>query len=59
MYQESPLLWILKLQTQVALSTKEAEYVALLQSMRDFIPIQQLLEEIPQVVFTTKPANIY
>jgi hypothetical protein len=35
-----PLLWVSKLQTQIALSTCEAKYIALSQSMRDLIPIR-------------------
>ena len=46
MYRGSPLLWVSKMQTQVALSTMEAEYVALSQYMRDSIPIHQILQEI-------------
>lgn len=34
-----------KHQTEIALSTTEAEYVALSQSMRDVIPLMNLLEE--------------
>ena len=33
-----PLLWVSKLQTEVALSTTEAEYIALLQAIRDLLP---------------------
>jgi hypothetical protein len=39
-----PLLWVSKLQTQIALSTCEAEYIALSQSMRDLIPIRETLK---------------
>ena len=41
-----PLLWQSKLQTQIALSTMEAEYIALSNSMRDLIAIRAILEEI-------------
>jgi hypothetical protein len=40
-----------KLQTQIALSTMESEYIALSQSMRDLIPIREILKEILEVVF--------
>ena len=40
---ESPVSWNSKLQTEVALSTTEAEYVALSQAMREFIPLCRLL----------------
>jgi hypothetical protein len=38
-----PLLWVSKLQTEVALLTTEVEYIALSQSMRDLIPMRVLL----------------
>ena len=43
-----PLLWVSKLQTEIALSTTEAEYVALSQSMRELIPAQAMLKEVLQ-----------
>ena len=36
---KTPLLWVSKLQTEVALSTTEAEYIALSQAMRELIPM--------------------
>ena len=51
MYKGAPLLWASKMQTQIALSTMEAEYIALSQSMRDLIPIREVLKEIMSVVF--------
>lgn len=39
------MIWVSKLQTEVALSTTEAEYIALSQSMRDLIPMRRLLQE--------------
>ena len=41
-----PLIWHSKLQTQIALSTTEAEYISLSQSLRDAIPIMNLLTEL-------------
>ena len=46
MYAGSPLLWHTKLQSEIALSTTEAEYIALSQSMRDLIPSRELLSEV-------------
>ena len=43
-------MWVSKLQTQTALSTMKAEYIALLQSMQDLIPICEVLKEIMTVV---------
>ena len=55
-YASCPILWASKLQTCISLSTTEAEYVALSQSLRDTIPIMNLLEELKDQGF--KPANI-
>jgi len=43
-----PLIWHSKLQTQVALSITEAEYIALSQSMRDAIPIINIMKELKE-----------
>ncbi len=59
MYCGSPLLWVSKMQTQVALSTMEAKYVALFQFMRDLNPIRQLLQEIMTTVFKVAPTITY
>jgi hypothetical protein len=48
-----PIMWSSKLQTQIALSTTEAEYIALLQSLRDTIPLMQLLQEFKSKGFPT------
>ena len=45
-YLGCPLLWVSKLQSEIALSTVEAEYIALSQSMRDIIPLQDLMQEL-------------
>jgi len=45
-YAGVPLFWCSKLQTQIALSTVEAEYLALSHSAREIIPTQELLQEI-------------
>jgi len=41
-----PILWVSKLQTEIALSTMEAEYIALAQSMRDLIPARLMTLEV-------------
>ncbi|KAL7554972.1 hypothetical protein ACHAWF_018568 [Thalassiosira exigua] len=43
-----PILWKSKLQTEIALSTMEAEYVALSTACRDLFPIMDLVKEIGQ-----------
>ncbi len=49
-YGGCPIHWVSKLQTEIALSTTEAEYVALSQAMRDVIPLMNLLEEFSKIV---------
>jgi hypothetical protein len=44
-YSGCPMHWTSKMQTEIALSTTEAEYIALSQSMREVLPIMWLLEE--------------
>ena len=41
-----PIIWASKLQSQIALSTTEAEYIALSMSLRDTIPVMNLLKEL-------------
>ena len=49
MYAGCSLLWCSKLQTEIASSTTEAEYIALSQAIREVIPMMTLLEEINEV----------
>ena len=46
-----PILWASKLQTEIALSTMEAEYIALSVAMREFIPLQRTLFEIADKLY--------
>jgi hypothetical protein len=46
MYANCPIHWVSRLQTKIALSTAEAEYIALLHALRDVIPLITLLQEI-------------
>ena len=41
--QSCPILWTIKLQTEMALSTMEAEYVALSTAGKDLFPIMDIL----------------
>jgi hypothetical protein len=41
-----PVIWVSKLQTEIALSTVESEFTALSQSMRSLIPLRRIMEEI-------------
>ena len=45
-YGDCPIFWASKLQTQIALSSCEAEYISLSQSLRDAIPVMRLLQEL-------------
>jgi hypothetical protein len=45
-YSGCPVFWLSKLQTEIALSTCEAEYIALSQCARQLIPIRNLLNEL-------------
>jgi len=49
MYANCPIFWASKLQTKIALSTAEAEYIALSQALREAIPLMTLMEEIHPV----------
>jgi hypothetical protein len=55
MYAGCPIIWCSKLQTEIALSTTEAEYIALSQSLREVIPIIELLKEINEIFPTHIP----
>jgi hypothetical protein len=52
--------WGLKMQTEIALSSTEAEFIALSLSMREVIPIMWLLQEAYQngVPVLTPPPKI-
>jgi hypothetical protein len=50
-YSGVPTIWVSNIQTQIALSTIEAEYFTLSQSMRHLIPIRDILKEIRVTVF--------
>ena len=57
-YAGCPIIWASKLQTQTALSTTEAEYIAMSMSLRDVIPIMELIKEMKEhniPVICTKP----
>ena len=45
-FGDVPILWSSKLQSQIALSTLEAEYIALSQGMRDLVSARRLLAEL-------------
>ena len=50
MIANCPLLWASKLQQEISLSTQESEHVALSSSLRDVIPIQNLVKDVMAAV---------
>ena len=50
LYAGCPIIWCSKLQTEIALSTTESEYIALSNSLRDVIPLINLLQELRFVI---------
>ena len=49
-YAGCPIYWCSKLQTEIALSTTEAEYIALSQAMREVLPFLNLMGEIKDLL---------
>jgi hypothetical protein len=54
-----PLIWVSKLQSLIALSTMEAEYIALSTAMRELISIREVLKEIKKHVFESSEKPTY
>ena len=50
MYAKCPIIWEIRLQTVIAFSTTEAEYIALSQVMKDVLPFMSLMKEISFVI---------
>jgi hypothetical protein len=50
MYANCPIYWRSSLQTEIALSTAEAEYIALSSALRQVLPLMTLMEEIHNVI---------
>ncbi len=46
-YANCPIVWCSKLQTKIALSTAEAEYIAMSHALCEMIPIQNLVYRTP------------
>ena len=60
-YSGCPIYWFSKLETEIALSTCKAEYIALSMSCRQLIPLRRILEElysIFQVPFDTSHTKV-
>ncbi|KAL7474665.1 hypothetical protein ACHAW6_000627, partial [Cyclotella cf. meneghiniana] len=50
-YAACPIIWASKLQSQIALSTTKAEYIAMSMALRDVIPLMELNKEIRENKF--------
>ncbi len=50
MFTGCPITWCSKLQTEIALSTTEAEYIALSQAIQETIPFLNLLNKICRIL---------
>jgi hypothetical protein len=48
------LMWVSKLQTEIASSTMEAEYIALSQSMKDLIPLRRMTKMVCDIILGAK-----
>ena len=48
-YAECPIVFISRMQTEIALSTAESEYIACSTAMRDVISLLQLMKEIDKI----------
>jgi hypothetical protein len=60
-YAGCPMIWASKMQTEIALSSTKAEYIALSQSMREVLPIMWLLEEAQErgIKINAKPCKVH
>ena len=45
-FSNCSLLWVSKLQTEIALSTLQSEYMALSHSVRALLPLKSLIKEV-------------
>ena len=49
-YAGCPIIWSSKLQTEIAPSTSEAEYIVMYQALHEALPVQSLAKEINYIV---------
>ena len=49
MYANCPIFWRCSLQTEIALSAAEVEYIALSSALRQVLPLMKMVEEINEV----------
>ena len=48
-YANCPLIWASRLQSEISLSTTEAEFIALSTAMKEIIPLINILDEIKDI----------
>eukprot|EP00804_Cyclotella_cryptica_P031159 CCRYP_011766-RB/>CCRYP_011766-RB protein AED:0.29 eAED:0.29 QI:0/-1/0/1/-1/0/1/0/154 len=58
-YAACPVIWASKLPSQVALSTTEAEYIAMSMALRDVIPLMELIKEMMEPKFEIVNTQAY
>jgi hypothetical protein len=60
-YAGCPMTWASKMQTEIALCSTEAEYIALSQFMREVFPIMWLLEDAQKkgIKINAKPCKVH
>jgi Reverse transcriptase (RNA-dependent DNA polymerase) len=56
-YCGCPVLWASQLQTEIALSSTEAEYIGLSKALRDAIPIMNILQEMKGLKYNIGGTN--
>ena len=54
MYMGCPVIWKSQLQTEIALSSTESEYIGLSYALREVIPIMETLKEMKRLKFPIK-----
>ena len=56
-YANCPIYWASRLQTEIALSTAKAEYIAMSSALREVIPLMTLMKELHTIfpVHTNEP----
>ena len=57
-FGEVPVIWKSKLQTEIAVSTMQAEYISLSEGMRELIPLKRQIEEICDVLNIVRDPTI-
>ncbi len=58
-YSNCPIVWCSKLQIKIALSTAEAEFIAMSHALHETIPIQNLIKEISCIFHMPNPMTVF